>query len=182
MHGSSYFQITPCQGFLMYINITKVHRSLEDKLCLWRLMSQGYWQVISEISPDFILTGGFDYLPLTINLLDARTAYFWSMKRERLVYFNLNNGEYVIHKMMKDGSNGQITYTHSPVKDPRARIYLKISRYMGVILEQAYLLPFFLPQWLYWIRKNTVRIKQPTTTKKRERDFRLLCLQPLMIA
>ncbi|CAH8314361.1 unnamed protein product [Eruca vesicaria subsp. sativa] len=35
---------TPCQGFLMYMNIvsvTKVDGSLDNKLCVWRLMSEG---------------------------------------------------------------------------------------------------------------------------------------------
>ncbi|KAF3504462.1 hypothetical protein F2Q69_00039672 [Brassica cretica] len=62
---------------------------LEDKLCLWRLMSEG-WQLISEISPDFILTG-FDYVPLTINPLDAKTAYFWSTERESLLSINIHD-------------------------------------------------------------------------------------------
>ncbi|CAH8384989.1 unnamed protein product [Eruca vesicaria subsp. sativa] len=64
---------TPCQGFLMYMNIvsvTKVDGSLDNKLCVWRLKSEG-WQLMSEISADFIFTDEFDYLPVTINPFDA---------------------------------------------------------------------------------------------------------------
>ncbi|KAJ4877794.1 F-box protein [Raphanus sativus] len=100
-----------------------------------------------------------------INPLDAKTAFFWSKKRQRLLYFNLLNGEYVIHKQMKGTSNGQTNIPSSPVSNhPGARIYLKISRDMYYTIEQSYLVPFVLPQWLHRIPQSTVRIKQPTTT------------------
>ncbi|CAN7023726.1 unnamed protein product [Brassica oleracea var. botrytis] len=144
---------TPCQGFLMYMNI--VGGSLEDKLCLWRLMSEG-WQLISEISPDFILTG-FDYVPLTINPLDAKTAYFWSTERESLLSINIHDGKFVIHNQFEHTSDGHIMIF---LNDPRAMISVKSP----IILKQAYFLPkamgglglpyflpFVLPQWLYRI-------------------------------
>lgn len=52
------------------------------------------WQQISKITPGFIWS---DYLPLTINPFDAETAYFWIMEQQHLLYFNLHNGNFVIH-------------------------------------------------------------------------------------
>ncbi|CAH8366369.1 unnamed protein product [Eruca vesicaria subsp. sativa] len=153
---------TPCQGFLMYMNIvsiTKVDGSIDNKLCEWSLKSEG-WQLMSEISADIILTGGFDFLPVTINTFDAKTAYFWSKKGQRLVSINLHNGEFMIHNNQLDGrSDGPIMI---PVKDPRAIISLKSRNNMEYINGIPYhLLLFLLPQWLYRI---PVSIKHPTTT------------------
>ncbi|KAF8087253.1 hypothetical protein N665_0593s0014 [Sinapis alba] len=138
---------TPCHGFLMYMNIvseTKVDGSLEDKLCVWRLQSEG-WQLISEISPGSILTGGFDYVPMTINPFDAKTAYFWSKEQESLLYINLHNGKFVIYNQFELTSDGR---TIIPAHNPRAVISLK-----NIYID---LVPFVLPNWLYQI-PNTVR-------------------------
>ncbi|CAH8314345.1 unnamed protein product [Eruca vesicaria subsp. sativa] len=113
---------------------------------------------MSEISADFILNGGFDYLPVTINPFDAKTDYFWSKEGQRLVSINLHNGELMIHNNQLDGrSDGPIII---PVKDPRAMISLESTSYMEYI-NTANLDPFILPQWLHRI---PVSIKQPTTT------------------
>ncbi|KAG5406951.1 hypothetical protein IGI04_013070 [Brassica rapa subsp. trilocularis] len=114
---------TPCHGFLMYMNIvcaTKVDGSLEEKLCVWRLQSEG-WQLISEISPGPILTS-FNYSSMTINPFDAKTAYFWSMEQKSLLYINLHNGKSVIYNQFELTSDGR---TMIPAHDPRAVISLK---------------------------------------------------------
>ncbi|CAH8353210.1 unnamed protein product [Eruca vesicaria subsp. sativa] len=136
---------TPCQGFLMYMNITKVDGSLEDKLCLWKLQSGG-WQLISEISPDLTLAGLDCSPPLMINPLDAKTAYFWSEKQERLLSINLHNGKkFVIHNQFE------------------ARISLTSQIERVPFNARRYFIPFILPQWLHRI-PNTVSIIQPLTT------------------
>ncbi|KAF2552316.1 hypothetical protein F2Q68_00037320 [Brassica cretica] len=140
---------TPCHGFLMYMNIvyaTKVDGGLEEKLCVWRLQSEG-WQLISEISPGSILTG-FDYSSMTINPFDAKTAYFWSTEQKSLLYINLDNGMHVIYNQFELTSGGR---TMIPAHDTRAVISLK-----NAYTEQVDLIPFVLPQWLYRI-PNTVR-------------------------
>ncbi|KAJ4877793.1 F-box family protein [Raphanus sativus] len=145
---------TPCQGFLMYMNIVD-----GSNLCLWRLQSEG-WQLISEISPGFTLTG-LDYLPLVINPLDAKTAYFWSKKQQRLLSINLHNGKFVFHRQCEGRSDGPIMI---PVNDPEAMISL--NRWIEnpfIIRRTHYFIPFVLPQWLHRI-PNTVSIKEPTTT------------------
>ncbi|KAF8087255.1 hypothetical protein N665_0593s0016 [Sinapis alba] len=142
---------TPCHGFLMYMNIvseTKVDGSLEDKLCVWRLQSKG-WQLISEISPGSILTR-FDYVPLTINPFDAKTAYFWSKEQESLLYINLHNGEYVIYYQLELTNDG---HTMISAHDPKAAITLK-NRY----IQEAGFVPFVLPQWLYQIPNTVIRV------------------------
>ncbi|KAH0856091.1 hypothetical protein HID58_084352, partial [Brassica napus] len=137
---------TPCQGFLMYMNITKLDGSLEDKLCVWRLRSEG-WQLISKTSPGSILTG-FDYLPITIDPFDAKTAYFWSTEQESLLYINLHNGKFVIHNQFEHTSDGHIMIS---LNDPRAMVSVKSPIIINHIIKQAYFLPFVLPQWLYRI-------------------------------
>ncbi|KAL0642689.1 hypothetical protein Bca4012_040979 [Brassica carinata] len=137
---------TPCQGFLMYMNITKLDGSLEDKLCVWRLRSEG-WQLISKTSPGSILTG-FDYLPMTIDPFDAKTAYFWSTEQESLLYINLHNGKFVIHNQFEHTSDGHIMIS---LNDPRAMVSVKSPIIINHIIKQAYFLPFVLPQWLYRI-------------------------------
>ncbi|KAF2589443.1 hypothetical protein F2Q70_00038423 [Brassica cretica] len=115
---------TPCHGFLMYMNIvstTKVDGSLEDKLCVWRLQSEG-WQLISQISLGSIFAGGFNYAPMMINPFDAKTAYFWREKEKSLLYINLHNGKYVIYNQFELTSDGR---TMIPTHDPRAVISLK---------------------------------------------------------
>ncbi|KAG2278710.1 hypothetical protein Bca52824_061265 [Brassica carinata] len=125
---------TTCQGFL---------------LCLWRLQSER-WQLISEISPDFTLTG-LDYLPLMINPLDVKTAYFWSPEKEKLLYINLHNGKFVIHNRLEGRSNGPIMI---PVNDPKAMISLSSEIERTYIIERKQFVPFVLPQWLYRIPNN----------------------------
>ncbi|KAF2533036.1 hypothetical protein F2Q70_00031307, partial [Brassica cretica] len=115
---------TPCHGFLMYMNIvstTKVDESLEDKLCVLRLQSEG-WQLISQISPGSIFTGGFNYAPMTINPFDAKTAYFWSEREKSLLYINLHNGKSVMYNQFDHTSDGRAMI---PTHDPRAVISLK---------------------------------------------------------
>ncbi|KAF2570317.1 hypothetical protein F2Q70_00000268 [Brassica cretica] len=135
---------TTCQGFLVYMNIVD-----GSKLCLWRLQSEG-WQLISEISPDFTLTG-LDYLPLMINPLDVKTAYFWSPEKEKLLYINLHNGKFVIHNRLEGRSNGPIMI---PVNDPKAMISLSSGIERTYIIERKQFVPFVLPQWLYRIPNN----------------------------
>ncbi|RID72808.1 hypothetical protein BRARA_C04684 [Brassica rapa] len=142
---------TPCLGFLMYMNIvcaTKVDGSLEEKLCVWRLQSEG-WQLISEISPGSILTS-FNYSSMTINPFDAKTAYFWSMEQKSLLYINLHNGKSVIYNQFELTSDGR---TMIPAHDPRAVISLK-----NAYTEQVDLIPFFLPQLLYRFPKTVRRV------------------------
>ncbi|CAF2035752.1 F-box protein At3g28330-like [Brassica napus] len=148
---------TTCQGFLMYMNIVD-----GSKLCSWRLQSEG-WQLISEISPGSILTR-FDYVPMTINPVDAKTAYFWSTERESLLSINLHNGKFVIHRQCEgrdESSDGPIMI---PVNDSKAMISLK-SRIEStyIIIKRKRFVPFVLPQWLHRI-PNTVSITEPTTT------------------
>ncbi|CAH8322330.1 unnamed protein product [Eruca vesicaria subsp. sativa] len=142
---------TPCHGFLMYINIvstTKVDGSLEEKLCVWRLQSEG-WQLISQISPGSILTGDFiNYAPLTINPFDAKTAYFWSEKQESMLYINLHTGKSLTYNQFELTSNRR---TMIPAHDPRAVISLK-NTCVGLV-------PFVLPQWLYRI-PNMVAVRR----------------------
>ncbi|KAJ4899659.1 F-box family protein-related [Raphanus sativus] len=136
---------TPCRGSLMYMNI--VCASVEEKLCVWRLQSEG-WQLISEIFPGPILTGyDFEYSLMTINPIDANTAYFWSTKHESLLYINLHNGKSVTYNQFELTSDGRATMI--PAHDPRAVISLKKAYF-----ETADLLPFILPQWLYRIRNT----------------------------
>ncbi|CAN7023722.1 unnamed protein product, partial [Brassica oleracea var. botrytis] len=120
-----------------------------SKLCLWRLQSEG-WQLISEISPDFTLTG-LDYLPLMINPLDVKTAYFWSSEKEKLLYINLHSGKFVIHNRLEGRSNGPIMI---PVNDPKAMISLSSGIERTYIIERKQFVPFVLPQWLYRIPNN----------------------------
>ncbi|XP_033136583.1 F-box protein At3g28330-like [Brassica rapa] len=148
---------TTCQGFLMYMNIVD-----GSKLCSWRLQSEG-WQLISEISPGSILTR-FDYVPMTINPFDAKTAYFWSTERESLLSINLHNGKFVIHRQCEgrdESSDGPIMI---PVNDSKAMISLK-SRIEStyIIIKRKRFVPFVLPQWLHRI-PNTVSVTEPTTT------------------
>ncbi|KAG2316426.1 hypothetical protein Bca52824_019548 [Brassica carinata] len=106
---------TPCQVFLMYMNIH---------------FSEG-WQLMSEISP----------------------SYFWGKEQEHLLSINLHNGKFVIYSNQLESRSDGLTMTH--VNDLRAMISLKSPTEMKYV-EQAYLLPFVLPQWLYRI-PNTVR-------------------------
>ncbi|CAH8384953.1 unnamed protein product [Eruca vesicaria subsp. sativa] len=145
---------TPFQGFLMYMNIvsvTKVDGSLDNKLCVWRLMSEGYWQLMSETSPAFTLTDNFDYLPVTVNPFDAKTAYLWSMKQERLLSFDVYNGKLVIHNQCEGSGDGR---TVIPVNDPRAMIFFKRLLERVSVVGENYFIPFVLPQWLHRIPKR----------------------------
>ncbi|KAF8086762.1 hypothetical protein N665_0613s0030 [Sinapis alba] len=137
---------TPCQGFLMYMNIVG---GATKKICLWRLQSEG-WQQISKISIGFILA---DYLPLTINPFDAETAYFWSMEQQHLLYFNLHNGKSVIHSQLTRLERRGHDHFMVPISDPRAMISLH-CHHIGT--SQANFIQFVLPRWLYRI-PNTVR-------------------------
>ncbi|KAL0717981.1 hypothetical protein Bca4012_067303 [Brassica carinata] len=103
---------TPCQVFLMYMNIHFVNESEEYKL-----------------------------------------PYFWGKEQEHLLSINLHNGKFVIYSNQLESRSDGLTMTH--VNDLRAMISLKSPTEMKYV-EQAYLLPFVLPQWLYRI-PNTVR-------------------------
>ncbi|VVB04302.1 unnamed protein product [Arabis nemorensis] len=130
---------TTCQGFLMYMNVvsvTKDDESVEEKFNIWRLKS-GEWQLVSEIA------GWFNDIPLAINPFDAKSVYFWSKYGQRLLSFNLRNGEFVCHNKLKYSSDGRIS---SSVKGPKVVKYFTEPNFSS----------FVLPQWLHRI-PNMVR-------------------------
>ncbi|KAJ0245382.1 F-box protein [Hirschfeldia incana] len=125
---------TTCQGFLMYINIVSVAEV--DKLCVWRLKSEG-WQLVSEISTDF-LTNGFDYIPLGMNPIDDKLVYFWrgDTTGQNVLSINLNIGDFIVHEELERSSDGRVL---SSVGGPREIEYIKESFYTS----------FVLPRWLH---------------------------------
>ncbi|CDY47240.1 BnaA02g29260D [Brassica napus] len=125
---------TTCQGFLMYINIVSVAEV--DKLCVWRLKSEG-WQLVSEISTD-IVTAGFDYIPLGMNPFDDKLVYFWrgNMEGQDLLSINLHIGEFMVHEELERSSDGRVL---SSVGGPREIEYIKETFYSS----------FVLPRWLH---------------------------------
>ncbi|EFH53871.1 hypothetical protein ARALYDRAFT_906094 [Arabidopsis lyrata subsp. lyrata] len=95
------------------------------------------WQLVSEISPTFIETG-FEYLLLAINPFDANIVYLWSWKHQSLLFFNLLNGNFVIHNQIEYNDQTYIIkYVNCPV-------VMKIIQKIRCCL-------FCLPQWLYRI-------------------------------
>nr|VDC91960.1 unnamed protein product [Brassica rapa] len=125
---------TTCQGFLMYINIVSVAEV--DKLCVWRLKSEG-WQLVSEISTD-IVTAGFDYIPLGMNPFDDKLVYFFwgNMEGQDLLSINLHIGEFMVHEELERSSDGRVL---SSVGGPREIEYIKETFYSS----------FVLPRWLH---------------------------------
>ncbi|CAH8310909.1 unnamed protein product [Eruca vesicaria subsp. sativa] len=125
---------TTCQGFLMYINIVSVAKV--EKLCVWRLKSEG-WQLVSEISTSFI-TAGFDYIPLGMNPFDDKLVYFWRGDRrgQDLLSVSLHIGEFIVHGELERSSDGRVL---SSVGGPRDIEYIMESSYSS----------FVLPRWLH---------------------------------
>ncbi|CAA7032086.1 unnamed protein product [Microthlaspi erraticum] len=145
---------TISQGFLMYMNIVSpTDGSLEDRLCVWRLHHEEGWQLVSEISPDFILTG-FDYFPLTINPFDAKTAYFWSKEQQRLLSINLHNGKFVLHNQLERLKYGCIMI---PVQDTGGMVLVRGLKDMQYMEESSFS-QFVLPQWLHRIPRTVRRV------------------------
>ncbi|CAA7047100.1 unnamed protein product [Microthlaspi erraticum] len=130
---------TASQGFLMYMNIVS-----EDKLCLWRLQSDG-WQLISAISPVALISTGLD-CPVTMNPFDGKTAYFYSKEQEGLLSINLHNGKFVLHNQLEHSrDDGRIIVS---VKGPGLMDYFKKSDCSS----------FVLPQWLHRIPNTMTRV------------------------
>ncbi|CAH2045079.1 unnamed protein product [Thlaspi arvense] len=116
--------LTTCQGSLMYMNIVSV--SLVDKLCVWKLKSEG-WQLVSETSTAF-MEDGFAHTPLGINPFDDKTVYFLRVNRmhQCLLSINLDNGNFVLHEEFA-------------VDGPRDIEFILESHFSS----------FVLPQWLH---------------------------------
>lgn len=125
---------TISQGFLMYMNIvsiTKDDGSLEDNLSIWRLKS-GEWQLVSEISADFINLG-FDQIPLSMSF-DAKSVYFWSKKQKRLLLINSCNGKFVLHSELEHSGRSL-----SSLECPRATKCIKRSHFSSFVLPNGWI-------------------------------------------
>ncbi|CAA7047101.1 unnamed protein product [Microthlaspi erraticum] len=131
---------TASQGFLMHMNIVVS----EDKLCLWRLQSDG-WQLISAIPPVALVSTGFDR-PLTINPFDEKTAYFCGKHQKGLLSVNFHNGKFVLHNQLEHSSD-----------DSRIMVSLKVWGYTRHI-KQSERSSFVLPQWLHRIPNTVTRV------------------------